>query len=245
MRRLARAFPSGAGPRTTGQRSKGVRRPSSADRVIVSIVAQPTDPARELQALENSLRLVIRSVLGDSWETTAGLNTTQIAQRQSDDQQSRRGAIVEDDRLAYTNFYDLHTIIGKRWAEGFKPIFGDKRRFDVYLETLEGLRNVVAHNRSFLPYEMNLISGISGRLRNQVTLYRSSQDPVSQFYPVIESVVDHLGQSGSPTVPRGPYSGSAQPGTRFDSSLVTRSPLPARARTLVAATWNGLSGRDQ
>lgn len=143
-------------------------------------MAGEADPAHALEALENSLRLAIRSVLGDSWETVFDSEkTSRIVERQDEDRRHRHGAIVNDDRLAYTELHDLHTIIDKRWADGFKDVFGDKRRFDVYLKTVEGLRNVSAHNRQFLPFEVDLISGVSGRIRNQVTLYRSSQDPAS------------------------------------------------------------------
>lgn len=154
------------------------------------------DPLFALQAVESSLRLAIGSVLGTEWERVPSVNMDQLRDRQAVDAKRRRGTLAADDLLAYLNFYDFREIIIKRWDDGFAQVFGSKRRTAVYLDTLESLRDSIAHSRPLLTFEAEMFCGISGLLRNQVTLYRTSDDPASQHYPVIESVRDHFGQTG-------------------------------------------------
>lgn len=103
-------------------------------------------------------------------------------------------AVVPDDGLSYANFFDLVSIASKQelW-EPLSPALGARADVIPLLKRLDSLRNAVSHSRSLLPFERDLISGIAGQIRNQVTIYMSSQDPAGQLYPRIESVTDSLG----------------------------------------------------
>jgi len=45
-----------------------------------------------------------------------------------------------------------------------------------------------------VPFERDLIAGIAGQLRNQVSLFRASRDTSTQYNPLIESVTDSYGR---------------------------------------------------
>jgi hypothetical protein len=152
------------------------------------------DPAEALQALENSLRLIVREVLGADLPAQLS-NVDKLARNQARDLQRRDGALVSDDLLAYTEFPELRTIISNNWPR-FEPVFSDQQRIEVYLEAVERVRNAIAHSRQLLEFEKDLVSGISGQLRNQITIYRTRTEPATAHYPVIESVQDSFGQRG-------------------------------------------------
>lgn len=150
------------------------------------------EPAEAITALEVALREVIRLVLGDQWPDRSGLNVPELESRREEERKSRDGAIVEDELLAYTHIFELRKVIDKNW-EAFKPVFGDKKRFDVYMDRVEDFRNAPMHSRTLLPFERDLLSGIVGEFRNLATMARSKQGPDKQFYPIIESIVDSHG----------------------------------------------------
>lgn len=152
------------------------------------------DPASALQAAENALRLAVRSVLGDAWQGSLDLDS--LRQKQEEDRKRREGVVVVDDLLNYVEFYQLTSIILKQW-EQFKPVFDDKKRTEVWLATLEDVRNAIAHSRQLVEYERYLVSGISGQIRNLVTLYRTNAIPANAHYAIIESVRDNFGTVGT------------------------------------------------
>jgi len=151
-------------------------------------------PADAINLIETILRDLIRSVLNNSWLTAGGPDRPELEKRRTEEQKRRDGAIVSVELLEYTHLYELRTIITKNWTS-FKPIFGDRKRFDVYFHRLEDFRNAPMHSRELLPFERDLLSGIAGELRNLATMYRSQQAPDMTYYPSIESVTDSFGNA--------------------------------------------------
>lgn len=146
--------------------------------------------------METALRELIRRVLGPDWTTKRGApDLERLKEKQEEDRKRRDGAIVSDDLLAYTEFYSLTQLIEKNW-DSFKPAFGDLARTKVLLGILGDFRNPVAHSRDLLPFERDLLSGASGQLRNQVSLFLSRDDGPHRYYSSIESVTDSFGYSG-------------------------------------------------
>ncbi|MEX3649332.1 hypothetical protein [Mycolicibacterium porcinum] len=47
-------------------------------------------------------------------------------------------------------------------------------------------------------FEEDLLSGIAGQLRNQVTIFMSTQDPSGDYYPRIELITDSFGNRITP-----------------------------------------------
>ena len=64
------------------------------------------------------------------------------------------------------------------------------------LKYIGNIRNTVAHNRSLVKHERDILNGISGEVRNLVALYRNSKSPSSAYYPEIESITDNFGNVG-------------------------------------------------
>lgn len=161
------------------------------------------DPAAALAACETSLRTLMEQVYseayGSGWlQRVLPLSVPQkVAERQDAEtkKRTRRGAVaVPAHGLAYLNLYDLIAIAEQHW-QPLAPAFSGKKETIVLLNRLESLRDTVAHNRALLPHEADLLSGIAGQVRNQVTIYMSSQDAAGDYYPRIESVSDSYGRT--------------------------------------------------
>lgn len=156
------------------------------------------EPLDALRSIETALRLVIRDVLGEDWIKASGApDVERLNERREEEDRRRDGAVVSSSLLDYTEIYHLSALILNNW-ERFQPAFRDKRRTQVFLGVVEDVRNTVAHSRILVPFERDLISGIAGQLRNQVSLYRSSENQSSRYYPLIESVTDSFGTEGGP-----------------------------------------------
>jgi hypothetical protein len=55
-----------------------------------------------------------------------------------------------------------------------------------------------AHGHRLQVFEQELMSGIAGQIRNQVTIFLSTRDEVGDFYPRIELVSDEFGNELQP-----------------------------------------------
>ena len=112
------------------------------------------------------------------------------------EQAKRRGAVVSTNLLDYTEFTELGNILLANWGD-FAPALGKKKYAEAYIDRLNGLRNAPMHSRILLPFERELLSGIVGEFLNMMAIYRSQRGPDMMHYPVIESVVDSLGNDAS------------------------------------------------
>jgi len=157
------------------------------------------EPTLALSVIETSLRLIIQSRLPD-WETnSAAPDVVTLREKQTEEARRRDGAVVSSELLDFTNTYDLTKLITSNW-EAFKPVFDDKRRTETYFSVLEDFRNTIAHSRELLEFERDQLSGIAGLIRNQVAIARSSTNKSSDFYPLIEKVVDRFGNGPSAAI---------------------------------------------
>lgn len=152
------------------------------------------EPYEAINSIEASLRTLIHEILGGAWAEGTSIDIEKLKEKRKAEAASRKGAIVDENLLAYTEFYQLQEIVQKKW-EKFKPVFGDRKRFDSYYNRVGHFRNAVMHSREILPFERDLLSGISGEIRNLVAIYRSSVGPDSRYYPTVESIVDSFGNN--------------------------------------------------
>jgi hypothetical protein len=150
---------------------------------------------------ENVVRELVQDLMGDrygaSWVDRLGVTPERLAgweQRRDEERKRRAGAVIEERILWYADFTDLWTILRKNWNV-FKPCFGDLKRLEVYLDRLGALRNPGAHSRALLPFERLLVEGMTGELRQQVTLFRAAGagGPEPEHFPRIEIVRDSFG----------------------------------------------------
>ncbi|MBA3520184.1 MAG: hypothetical protein H0T75_21680 [Rhizobiales bacterium] len=160
------------------------------------------DVGDALNVLENSLRdvveLVLRKGVGPEWLASVGLPEERVnswRQRREEEPRRRPGGEVEQRLLYYADFYGVVDLIQKHWAKGFHECFGNRKRFDVYVDRLGAFRNPDAHSRALLPFEQNLVIGMAGELRQEIGLFLSrgggADEP--EYFARIEEVRDSYG----------------------------------------------------
>jgi hypothetical protein len=154
-----------------------------------------------INVLENSLRDLIEQLLrnehGAGWTDHLGVTTERLAQweeRREVERKSRTAGVIEERILYYSDFTDLYVMIKKNW-DLFKPCFGDQTELRVYMEKLADFRNPDAHSRSLLPVEQQLVEGMTGELRQKITLFLSKGGggPEPEHFARIEEVTDSFG----------------------------------------------------
>ncbi|MFI6986501.1 hypothetical protein ACIBSV_49245 [Embleya sp. NPDC050154] len=142
--------------------------------------------------------MVLEKKFGANWATHVftddQLAKIQEIREEETRKRTRRGvAAVPTDPLVYAQFFQITRFIEKYW-EDLQPALGPhKKEMGALLARFEALRNSVAHSRELLPFEQDLLSGISGEIRNKVTIYMSSQDPAGNYFARIETVTDGFG----------------------------------------------------
>lgn len=144
---------------------------------------------------ENTLRTIIILVLGDKDDATFGVTPDRILiwrEKRETENKKKKDIQIENRLIYYSDFYDLQTILNKNW-EKFKPILIDKKRFEVFNSEIENYRNNIAHGREVLSFQMKIMEGIIGDLKNQLVLYHSKNTNPDDFFIKILRVSDSLG----------------------------------------------------
>lgn len=162
------------------------------------------EPGDAINAVEVVLRDLIQQILAehfgaDKWIDNCGCSADRIQawrDRLEEEAKRRDGTVADERLLYYSDFPDLATIIKKHWVL-FKPCFGDRKTFDVYMGRLEDFRNPEMHSRALVPFESALVEGITGEIRNKVTIYRGVADELDRHFPRIEYVRDSFGHTGT------------------------------------------------
>jgi len=174
------------------------------------------EPSVALSTCETALRELMthRYALefGPDWLTRVSTSTQRTrwadrAKTEADVRVPRGVAQVPNVGLAYANFYDLIGIAEDHWGP-LAAALGKMNRVLPLLRRFDTLRNTIGHSRPLLSFEQDLMSGIAGQVRNQVTLYMSAQDDAGDIYPRIESITDSFGRRIESTVVDGEIAGS-------------------------------------
>lgn len=159
------------------------------------------DPAQALTVTENALRQLMRTAYpqryGESWLQRVATQDQRDAwrERQAAELSRRKGlAHLPHRELDYSELWELIEMMKMHW-EPLSSALGRKASAIPLLETFERLRNTVGHSRELLAFEQELLSGIAGLIRNQVTISLSAIDPIDEYYPRIESITDSFGNS--------------------------------------------------
>jgi Swt1-like HEPN len=175
-----------------------------------------------INALENILRDLIERVLrnrhAESWADRLGITQSRREgwERRREEERKKRTAGTIDERLLYyADFTDLLAIIEKNWDPDFLECFGDLTELRVYLEKLADLRNPDAHSRALLEVEEHLIAGMTGELRQKVTIFLSKGGGGAEpeHFARIEEIVDSFGNR---------ITGKASGGGHHQAKLVLR-----------------------
>lgn len=163
------------------------------------------DTTEALRTVENSLRdflsVVLKAKLGDDWVDNCGVTGDRVnlwRDRQAEERQRLKGSAIDERLIYYADFYDLSAIIRKHWDGEIQQALGDLQTIKVFLKILEGYRNPDAHRRGLLPYQENLVVGISGEIRSRLVQYRSKMETGDDVFPRLESVRDNFGNTWIP-----------------------------------------------
>jgi len=138
---------------------------------------------------------LLREAHDDDWLAKSGLTEERIEklhEGRDEERRRREGGKVSERLIHYAQFWDLETIFVKNW-ELFKDCFGDQKELRFHLRRLGTYRNPEAHSRDLLPFEEHLVMGITGEIRNKVTIFRSSRQDEPEHFPRIESAKDSFG----------------------------------------------------
>lgn len=153
----------------------------------------------DITAAENVLRDLIEETLvskfGDDWLEKSGLTPDGIEKLRGayeEERKRRTGGDVNERLIYYSNIWDLEAILQKHW-QLFSDCFGDLKTMKVDLHRLAGFRNPEMHGRDLLPFEEHLVLGITGEIRNKVTIYRSRLGNEPEYFPRIEHAADSFG----------------------------------------------------
>lgn len=158
-------------------------------------------PAESINLVEVALREFIEHVLvdkfgRDEWIKACGTpdKIERWRDRRTEEGKRREGIVTEERLLYFSDFTDLAPVVRKHW-DLFKPCFGDRKTFDVYMDRLEEFRNAPMHARKLVPFERSLVDGMAGELRNKITIYRSEATALDKRFPRIEFARDSFGRT--------------------------------------------------
>lgn len=144
---------------------------------------------------ENALRSIICILIGQQDDSAYGVTSERIQkwkEKREVDRLKSQGTQLETRLIYYSDFYDLETIIYKNWLK-FKPIFNDKKRFEILHAEIELYRNTLAHGREILSFQLSLLKGIVGDLKNQILKYHSKNMNIDDYFIKILKVSDNFG----------------------------------------------------
>ena len=151
--------------------------------------------ASALAGVEVALRLAVRAVFPNWQEELHADRLKRLEEVRRTEANKKEGVQASDDLLDYLELHKLVSLIQNNWSK-FEPVFEDEQQTKVLLSLMCKLRNSVAHSRDLVKFEQDLVRGVSGMLRNQVSMYRTSNENAARYYPIIESIVDSFGRSG-------------------------------------------------
>jgi hypothetical protein len=161
------------------------------------------EPSVAVQTCEDALRQLMsyayKEAYGEKWlEKISSADQRANWQHRYEQELKKRKqkgvAVVPNVGLAYSDLSELLGFFSKHW-DPIEPAFGATAKSETraLLTRFEGLRNTAMHSRTPVVFEQELLSGIAGQIRNQVTRFMSAQDPGGDFYPRIESIIDSYG----------------------------------------------------
>jgi len=177
------------------------------------------DPAASIATCEQALRQLLRSIVRqngnltlDAWAGPKRMSDWQDrSEIEAKKRQPRGVATTSVDLLDYSNLFDLLAMCEKDWNQ-VAPALGKGKEVLAMLKRLDDLRNTIAHGRELVPFEVDLVAGIAGDIRNRVTIYMSTEDPGGEYFPRIESVTDEFGNVIDGTVTLSKDTGSSTTG---------------------------------
>lgn len=161
-----------------------------------------------LKDCENALRdfmaLTLEKMHGDQWIDYCHASPERIAlwkKLKLEDEERHQATTSDEHLINYADINDLKTILLANWEGEFTDTFGDYKLMETYLNVINRYRNPDIHRRALLTFQKHLILGISGEIRNMISVYRSYRELDREGFPRIESIRDNLGNIWVPGKP--------------------------------------------
>lgn len=154
--------------------------------------------------MRDFIAMTLEKQHGENWVNVIGINPDSIAlwkQRQEDDSERHQATTSDEHLINYAELDDLKQIILNQWEGDFIDALGDYKTLETYLTILNRYRNPDIHRRPLLTFQKHLILGISGEIRNKLSVFRSLKELEREGFPRIESVRDNLGNIWVPGKP--------------------------------------------
>jgi len=166
------------------------------------------DINQTLKDCENSLRDFIARTLekqyGDNWINKLELSPEKIEewkQRKQDDNLRHHATTIEEHLINYASLDHLKHVLLTNWEGDFIDALGDYKLIETYINILNRYRNPDIHRRPLLTFQKHLILGITGEIRNKLSVFRSLKELNQEGFPRIESIRDNLGNIWVPGKP--------------------------------------------
>lgn len=145
--------------------------------------------------MKDFISMIITDTWGKNWMTESGLSDARLKelnQIRLKYEQEFNPLTTEGRLLNYCNFIDIITIISTHWNNQFEVAFGDFENIKAYLRTLQKFQNPDAFNRPLLSFEKHFILGVTGTIRNNISVYRTWKEVGKEGFPIIDSVKDNF-----------------------------------------------------
>lgn len=144
--------------------------------------------------LKDFISVIVSEKWGENWINESGLSEERIQEilaLKHQNEKELNPMTTENRLLNYCSFKDLGIILSTHWNDEFERAFGNKNALVTYLNTLYKFNNPDAYNRPLLSFEKHLILGVTGTIRNNISVYRSWKEIGKEGFPQIESVTDN------------------------------------------------------
>lgn len=145
--------------------------------------------------LKDFISMVLADAWGKNWITESGLTEERLQELNETRLRNELeiNPITTEWRLLnYCNFLDLSVIIETHWNNQFEVAFGDFDSLKAYFKTLHKFQNPDAFNRPLMSFEKHFILGVTGTIRNNISVFRSWKEIGKEGFPLIESVQDNF-----------------------------------------------------
>jgi len=166
------------------------------------------DIHQSLKNCENSLRdfiaITLHKKYDENWMEKAEINPERISawnQRKLNDNERHHATTTDENLINYADLEELKNVLLLNWEGDFADAFGDFKLIETYINILSRYRNPDIHRRPLLTFQKHLILGISGEIRNKISVFRSLNELSREGFPRIESVRDNLGNIWTPGKP--------------------------------------------
>lgn len=115
--------------------------------------------------------------------------------RREEERNRRKAARIDERLVYYSELAELGKLLDKHWQH-FSKCLGKWKSFEPDLNRLITFRHAQRHGRDLVQFEVDLLRGIVGEIRNKVTIYRSEMRHDPELFPHIEYVSDSYGNVG-------------------------------------------------